>query len=288
MPESPLLRFLAILAVSVAAHAAAVLLRGASRRLLLTWVRSEAKVFTITGFATSVAIFAIYFAAIGFVLTELGISLTTYLASASVIGLAVSFGSQGVVQDVIMGLTAVSTDVLDVGDMVDLGGQVGIVERVGMRFTVLVNFMGGHVFVPNRAIMNVINYPKGYVRAFLDVRLPEAAGPEAAQALERIARGAWEQWPGIVLLPPTVEGESRLPSGQRVFRVRFRIWPGQGAVLERTVVGAAVEAMRAIEPAYPDWRVTLHYRSEPADGAAERRLPRPFALRNRDAPVERG
>ena len=78
-----------------------------SRRILNSRSVSQAKIKTITSFITSVAVFVLYFVAFGFVLSELGISLTTYFASASVIGLAVSFGLQGVVQDVIMGLTVV-------------------------------------------------------------------------------------------------------------------------------------------------------------------------------------
>lgn len=146
--------------------------RWLARRALRSRIGSDTKVATITGFASSSLIFAAYFGAIGFALHEMGVSLTTYLASASVIGLAVSFGSQGVVQDVITGLTVVFSDLLDVGDMVDIGGQVGIVERVHMRFTVLINFAGARVYIPNRSIANVINYQQGFIRAFLDVRLP--------------------------------------------------------------------------------------------------------------------
>ena len=117
MLESTFGRFVAIIAVAVGAHLTTVVIRGASRHLLLHRIRSETKVLTVTGFAASVIVFSIYFAACGFLLSELGISLTTYLASASVIGLAVSFGSQGIVQDVITGLTVVFSDLLDVGDM---------------------------------------------------------------------------------------------------------------------------------------------------------------------------
>ncbi len=120
-----------IVGVAIAAHLATVLIRLSNGRFLRSRLHSEAKARTITGFVTSLVVFGIYFAAVGFILSELGIALTTYLASASVIGLAVSFGSQG------------------------------IVESVGMRFTVLINSSGTRVFVPNRAIASVINHLKG-------------------------------------------------------------------------------------------------------------------------------
>ena len=201
-------RLILIVLVAGAAHLSVALLRRVSGRLLRSRLGSEAKALTITSFLTSVFVFTVYFAAVGFLLAELGVPLTTYLASASVIGLAVSFGSQGIVQDVITGLTVVFADLVDVGDMVDIGGQVGIVEKVGMRFTVLVNFFGARVFVPNRSIVNVTSYPKGYVRAFLDTRLPDdKAKHELAKArIWEISCAAYEQHPGVLLMPPSQEG----------------------------------------------------------------------------------
>src|SRR6056297_1201149 len=136
MSEADLTRLLLIVAIAVGAHIATVAIRAASMQILRPTFHSQSKLVTISGFATSAIVFTIYFGAFGLLLAELGISLTTYLASASIIGLAVSFGSQGMVQDVITGLTVVFSDLIDVGDMVDIGGQVGIVESVGLRFTV--------------------------------------------------------------------------------------------------------------------------------------------------------
>ncbi len=281
LQESLLVRVLLVAGVTGLSHLLAVLIRGMTRRFLAPRMQSEAKLLTVTGFVTSVAVFAIYFGAFGFVLSELGVSLTTYLASASVIGLAVSFGSQGVVQDVITGLTVVFSDLLDVGEMVEIGGQVGIVESVGMRFTVLINFSGARVYVPNRSIMNVINYPKGYIRAYLDAQLPAdpELGEQAEARVSALARSAHGQFPGILLLPPTVEGRVETGASLRPLRVKFRIWPGQGAVIEGPVKASVVQALKQIDPTYADWMVAIHYRSEPQDADPRKQLPRPSALR---------
>lgn len=288
-PDSLLRDLVVIAAVAVSAHVATIVIRRASRRILRSKLHSEAKVVTLTAFATSLMVFGIYFGAIGFVLARLGVPLTTYLASASVIGLAVSFGSQGVVQDVITGLTVVFSDLLDVGDMVEIGGQVGIVEDVGMRFTVLVGFSGSTVFVPNRTITHVINYPKGFVRAYLDARLPEdeQAATRAEQCVRDAAAAAFEQFPGVLLLPPTFEGRHEVPGGATYVRVKFRIWPGQPALLESAVKPAIVQAMRQLDPAYEPWMVSVHYRAEPRDRDPLRRLPRPAALRARESAARR-
>ena len=199
------------------------------------------------------------------------------------IGLAVSFGSQGVVQDMITGLTVVFSDLLDVGDMVDIGGQVGIIENVGMRFTVLVDFAGARVFVPNRGISNVINYPNGFIRAYLDARLPEdpAFANAAEERLRTLGLAAFDQYPGILLLPPSFEGRIETRDGSSFLRIKFRIWPGQGAIVEGPVKASVVQALRRLDPGYADWMVTVHYRSEPRDDDPLRRLPRPASLEKR-------
>ena len=65
--------------------------------------------------------------------------------------------------------TQVFSNLIDIGDMVEIGGQTGIIRSIGMRFTVLENSMKAEVFIPNRSITNVINYPRGYVRCLIDV-----------------------------------------------------------------------------------------------------------------------
>ncbi len=282
MADSFLQRLVVIICITAAAHFATVALRGLSNRILRSRLRSEEKALTVTGFVTSLLIFGIYFAGIGFVLSELGVSLTTYFASASVIGLAVSFGSQGIVQDVITGLTVVFTDIVDVGDMVDIGGQTGIVEKVGMRFTVLINFFGARVYVPNRSIASVTSYPRGYVRAFLDVRLPKDRDQHKAarDCAWEIAKSCHEQHPGTILLPPSQEGtfSTNANDGAEFFRIKFKIWPGQGQILETSLKQAVLLGLKRIDPEYADWMTTIHYRAEPPGDDPSRRLPRPAVL----------
>ena len=164
-------RIALIVGAAIAVHLLVILTRKGVRYLLAEERLAHAKLRSVVTLASSTLVFALYFLTVGFVLRELGVSLTAYLASASVIGLAVGFGSQGIVQDVVMGLTFIFSDVLDVGDLVEVGGQTGIVKGISMRFVELENALGARVFVPNRTINNVINYPKGYIRCLVDVTL---------------------------------------------------------------------------------------------------------------------
>jgi small-conductance mechanosensitive channel len=85
----------------------------------------------------------------------MNVSVTAYLASACVIGLALAFASQGIVQDVVMGVTIIFSDLLDVGDLVELAGQTGKVKKITMRYVEIENALRAIVFIPNRTINNV-------------------------------------------------------------------------------------------------------------------------------------
>jgi moderate conductance mechanosensitive channel len=201
-------------------------------------------------------------------LTELGVPLQTYLASATIIGLAVSFGSQSMVQDVISGLTLIFTGLINVGDMVDISGQTGIVEKIGVRYTELRNVHGGIISIPNRNVANLVRFPLGYIHAFVDVRVPggEADLERAEQTIGRVAESVFRQFSGIMIQAPTLARQNvpGSPASPPYIRIKFRIWPGQGGVVENAVRQRLIAGMRSITPEYQDWMVAVHYRIEPA------------------------
>ena len=118
------------------------------------------------------------------------------------------------------------------------------------------------MLIPNRSITNVVAYPRGYVRAYVDVELPGDAA-RAEQAVWQIAESAREQFPGILVAPPSLEGRAKTPGGAEYLRVKFRLWPGQGALIEGIIRPRMVSALRALDPDYADWRVAVTYRAEP-------------------------
>ena len=157
-------RVLLILIIAIAAHFLVLVIKKGSRLFhSKTKAKSSPKIQSVTSLITSVLVFVIYFLAVGYILKEMGISLTAYIASASVIGLAVGFGSQGIVQDMVTGFTLIVSNQIDIGDMVEINGQTGIITSIGMRFVVFENANGAKVHIPNRNINVVINYPKKHV-----------------------------------------------------------------------------------------------------------------------------
>jgi small conductance mechanosensitive channel len=259
------IRILTIIAVVVGAHLVVIIVRYISKRLMsATPTQSFVKFRSIASLFTSVIIFLLYFGATGLVLKEFGVSLTAYLASASVMGLAIGFGSQGIVQDVVTGLTLIFSDLVDVDDMVEISGQTGVVQSIGMRFLVLKNHLGAEVYIPNRTITNVINYPRGYVRCQVDITLgnnPDTANQMAKKAAA-IVSSAVEQFPGIFVTQPSVEGKMRTSSGKIFLRIKFRIWPGRGVALETTVKQEIVQSFKELDPVYADWMVSVNYEVE--------------------------
>jgi small-conductance mechanosensitive channel len=258
-------RILLIVAVAVAVHFVVIVVRRLGERVVAAQVRpslSEAK--TVASLTTSVAVFALYFWALGLLLKEFGVSLKAYLASASVIGLAVGFGSQGLVQDVVTGLTLVFADLFDVGDMVEISGQTGIVRRVGMRFTVLESPLGAEVFIPNRTIANVVNYPLGYVEGLVDIDLTrdQAVAGQMENKVAALVKSLEEQLPGIFRGPPSMDGRFTTSPGKAFLRIRFYLWPGRGAPIETNFKQEVVQALKALDPSYGDWMVAINYEAE--------------------------
>ncbi|MCG2776799.1 MAG: mechanosensitive ion channel family protein, partial [Desulfobacterales bacterium] len=94
-------RILIIAAVMVGLHLMVILVRRISNKWLSSKVSAKvSKSRTISSLTTSALVFFLYFSAFGLILSEFGVSLKAYLASASILGLAIGFGSQGLVQDV--------------------------------------------------------------------------------------------------------------------------------------------------------------------------------------------
>jgi len=272
---STLTRILLIVAVAVFAHVLVKITRHLSEWFInksqtqkspLDFVTHQPKFITLTRLIVSGIIFVIYFLALGLVLQEFGCDLTTYLASATVIGLAISFGSQGLVQDVVIGLTLIFSDAMDIGDMVEIFGStsvIGRVEEIGLRFTVLRNFYNQVVYVPNRTIANVSRFPYGGVYAYADIQIPDGVDrPKAVQTVANVARGMWRQFGAIILSEPVCgDVETAETGGWSFLRVHFKIWPGQGSLIETTFRQQMVSAMKTLQPEYADWQVAVTYRA---------------------------
>lgn len=217
----------------------------------------------LTIFVSAVT-FTIYFLAIGFILQQFDVSLTTYLASATILGLAIGFGLQGFVQDVVIGLTMIFSDALNLGEVVEMSGQIGKVDSVGLRFTVLVNILGQKIYIPNRNIVIINRYRRGVIRAYADIQVPDNADEkEFVTTAQIICAGMYNQYRSIVLSMP--ENMGVFESGKeswKYLRLKFRIWPGQNQIVETTFKQRMLAEIRKANSTYADWMITVIYKAE--------------------------
>ena len=111
----------------------------------------------------------IFIVAAMMILKELGIEIGPILAAAGIVGLAVGFGAQNLVQDVISGFFILLEDQIRVGDVVRIAGEGGLVEKVNLRMTVLRDVSGNVHYVRNGKIDLVTNMTKEYSRYVFDI-----------------------------------------------------------------------------------------------------------------------
>jgi len=131
--------------------------------------------------------------------------------SAGIAGLALAFGAQSLVKDVISGFFILFEDQFGVGDVVKIGDFSGVVEKMTLRATVLRNLEGQVHVVPNGNIQNVTVMTKEWARAVLDVTLRHDEDLEKIfAALQRVATRLAADYPDRVLETPTTLGVEKL------------------------------------------------------------------------------
>ncbi|SNZ09195.1 small conductance mechanosensitive channel [Terribacillus aidingensis] len=91
------------------------------------------------------------------------------IAGAGIIGLAIGFGAQGLVSDVVTGFFILLERQIEVGDVITTSGYNGVVEEVGLRTTQVRSFDGTLNFIPNRNITGISNHSRGNMRAMVDI-----------------------------------------------------------------------------------------------------------------------
>lgn len=127
------------------------------------------KAKTIGAVLKSAVKYLTYFVGITIMLSDIfnGVS----VALAGVGGVAVGFGTQSLVKDIINGIFILFEDQYGVGDYVTIGKYSGIVESIGIRTTVIKDFSGDIHLIPNGSILEVTNHSKGNIRFIVDVQV---------------------------------------------------------------------------------------------------------------------
>ncbi len=194
--------------------------------------RRRQRAETMGSVLRSIASIIILGAAALTVLGYLGLDLTPFLASASIIGVAVAFGAQNLVKDFLTGMFMLLEDQYGVGDVIDVGAAKGTVEAVTLRTTRLRDVSGVVWYVPNGEIKRVGNESQNWARVVLDVPVEYDSDLDKVRALlAETATGlaAEPPWDEIIIDDPTVWGVQALSGEAVVVRVVCKTAPGKQA-----------------------------------------------------------
>lgn len=161
-------------------------------------------------------------------LSELGVNIGPLLAGAGVVGLAVGFGSQKLVQDVITGAFILIEDAISVGDVVQIGDHSGLVEGISIRSVRLRDVNGSVHTIPFSAVSTVINMTKTFSYYVLDVGVAYREDTDAVVAVLKTIDEELRQDPEfgwMILEPIEVMGVERFEESAVIIRARIKTRP---------------------------------------------------------------
>ena len=188
-------------------------------------IHETARLRTLASLVTSLARWAVGFVVVVVVLRELGVDVLPIVVSAGVLGLAIGFGAQTLIRDVIAGFFLLFEGLLHVGDVVQIGATSGTVESIGLRVTTVRADDGALRVVPNGQITEYANYSTGGVRAVVDVPLARDVPVDQAMKVLTEVGTTWAQASGAALEPPQVPGIMGFSGGEVVIRLSVLVAP---------------------------------------------------------------
>ncbi|CAJ64168.1 MULTISPECIES: mechanosensitive ion channel family protein [Frankia] len=179
------------------------------------------------------------------VLQRFGVPLTGFVAPATIVGVALGFGAQRVVQDILAGFFIIAERQYGFGDLVRLlvaggpaAGSTGTVEEVTLRITRIRTSSGEVVTTSNGQIVQVINLSRDWARAIVDVPIPATADlTTVSDLLNRVGAEAYadETLHALLLDAPTVMGVESMDLDEFKIRVVARTQPGRQFEVGRTL-----------------------------------------------------
>ena len=203
--------------------------------------RAEAIGSVLRSFVTAV----VFTMAVLLVMAELGFNLGPLLASAGIVGVALGFGAQSLVKDLIAGLFMLLEDQYGVGDSVDLGDAVGVVETVGLRVTTVRDMRGVLWYIRNGEIIRVGNKSQGWAMVVIDIPIGFVNSEEATAVLRTAAQALADEPEHATefLEPPDVIGVEQLTVDGAVIRTIAKTTADGQPIVQRELRRRLTEAL---------------------------------------------
>ncbi|MGR6034969.1 MAG: mechanosensitive ion channel domain-containing protein [Candidatus Nitrosoglobus sp.] len=158
------------------------------------------------------------------ILDEFGINMAPVLASLGIVGLALSFGGQYLIRDIINGIFILVEGQYNINDVIQVGDLSGFVESVNLRRTQLRDVQGRAIYIPNGEIKTVINFTKGYGRMVVDIGVPFKENIDHVMEVMEEVMKEMRQIPKYERLIKNFEmfGVESLKKSEIIIRCRFK------------------------------------------------------------------
>ncbi|MCC7359570.1 MAG: mechanosensitive ion channel [Anaerolineales bacterium] len=198
------------------------------------------------GYSAAIGLLALIMAAM--MLQLLGLNILPLLASAGVVGLAISLGAQSLIRDYLSGVLILAEDQFRVGDQIEVAGVSGEVTLMTLRVTYLRDTLGKLHSVPNGDIRVISNVTRDWSRAVVDFTVPLGTDMAAAEAALKAAADQVRADPTLAayfIAPPEVIAWNNVGEAGVQMRVTARTTPGEQTVVAQALRQAAAMRLRA-------------------------------------------
>jgi len=235
------------------------------------------RVMTVSNLILSVGRYAIWVVATIMVLAQVGVNVGPLLAGAGIAGLAIGFGAQTLVRDVISGLFLLFDDIIHIGDLITFDAHAGVVEGISLRLIKVRKFDGELMMVPAGELRTFGNKSVGFARVVVPVGVTYEQNTDTVlEALERVA-AEWAARPDVqaIMLEPAPQVQALMDLGDSAVTARIvvQVVPGEQFAAERAL-------RKLVKQRFDEWgieipfpRRTMYVRQEPEPPAREITLP---------------
>jgi small conductance mechanosensitive channel len=230
----------------------------------------EKRLATLASLAKTAISFLVLFVGVTMILNELHVSIGPILASAGVLGLAVGFGAQNLVRDVMSGFFVLLENWYREGDVIEVAGVSGAVERFGLRATVLRDQQGRVHYIPNGEIKLVSNLTQEWSQAQIDIGVAYKEDIDRVIAVLETLCQEMQKDPtyGSRIIETDVMGIERLDDSAVVLRVTLRTLPQERWAVAREFRRRLLKTFRLekIETPFPHLTIFMGGAQAPPPG----------------------
>lgn len=190
---------------------------------------------TLSKLLENVLSYAVYFIAFMMILSVLGINVQALIAGAGIVGLAVGFGAQNLVKDIISGFFIIFEDQFSVGDHIRVGQFEGNVESIGLRTTKIKSWTGELHILPNGSITQVTNFSLNNSIAVVDIAIAYGEDIERAEKVIGESLKIMENQYEDLIKAPELLGIQTMGPTEVVLRIVAETLPTKQAGVARAI-----------------------------------------------------